>query len=90
MRLLLTIALTAITLGGTLAQSYAASCNQLWVERNSYYKNAGYCFATQRAISYFGNGGCTISDQSRVHLSAATQNLIAAIQQMEKRQGCAD
>jgi hypothetical protein len=26
----------------------------LWVERNSYYKEAGYCFKTTRAISYFG------------------------------------
>jgi hypothetical protein len=77
-------------LGITLAQSYAASCDALWVERNSYYKAAGYCFATQRAINYFGNAGCRITDQNRVPLSRATQNRIAAIVRQESNQGCSD
>jgi hypothetical protein len=88
--MLLTICLTALVLGTTLAQSYAASCDALWVERNSYYKAAGYCFSTQRAINYFGNAGCSVSDQSRVPLSRAARNRIDAIVRQESRQGCSD
>ena len=90
MRLLVTILLAVLTLGTTLARSYAASCNELWVERNSYYKQAGYCFETQRAINYFGNGGCTIRNQGQVHFSRATRDRIADLVRMEKRQGCSD
>ena len=88
MRLLLTIFLTAITLGGTLAQSYAASCNQLWVERNSYYKNAGYCFATQRAISYFGNSGCIYDSEGAIPMSGGDRATVLDIKHREKSLGC--
>jgi len=90
MRLLLTISLTVMALAAGFAQSYAATCDQLWVERNSYYKAVGYCFETQRAISYFGNGGCTISNQSAIHFSAAVQSRIDQIVQQERAQGCSD
>ena len=49
----------------------AQSCQQLWVERNQYYKNHGYCFKTQQAIAYFGNGGCFSNEQNAVPLSSA-------------------
>ena len=41
MRILITAGLTALTLGATLAPSYAATCQALWVERNTYYKGGG-------------------------------------------------
>ena len=54
-----TIILAALA-GGLLvgAEAQAQSCGELWYERNSIYKAAGYCSRTQRAISAFGNAGC--------------------------------
>src|SRR5207249_301574 len=44
--------------------SPGASCDDLWVARNTIYKNRGYCFKTQRAISYFGNAGCRYNNEN--------------------------
>ena len=48
-----------ITVATSLAasQACAQTCQQLWVERNQYYKNHGYCFKTQRAIEFFRQWG---------------------------------
>lgn len=55
------------TAGFSMAHAaLAQDCQQLWVERNSYYKELGYCFKTQTAIEYFGNGGCHIRNESEV------------------------
>ncbi len=70
----------------SLAQS--SSCQDMWVERNQIYKNAGYCFETQRAINFFGNGGCSIHGQNRLHLSEGAQRRIAQIEAQEGRMGC--
>lgn len=70
------------------APAYAQTCQQLWVERNQYYKNHGYCFKTQRAIEYFGNGGCYINDQNAVPLTPAERARIAQIGQQERTAGC--
>jgi hypothetical protein len=93
MRLLsktVTILLAAATLGATASVVQAQSCQSLWVERNTYYKNAGYCFKTQRAISYFGNGGCRYNNEGSVPLSRAARNRIAQITALERRLGCSD
>jgi hypothetical protein len=63
------------------------SCQDLWVERNSYYKEAGFCFKTARAISYFGNAGCRY-DEARVPLSRSARARIAEITRLEQRFGC--
>jgi hypothetical protein len=68
----------------------AQTCDQLWVERNQYYKNHGYCFKTARAISYFGNGGCFIQDQNAVPLTPAERGRIDQIVQQERAMGCSD
>jgi hypothetical protein len=70
------------------AQSSALSCQELWVERNSYYKDAGYCFKTQRAISYFGNGGCQYDNEASLRLPRRIQGRIAEIVSLERRNGC--
>ncbi len=88
MRGMITAGLTALTLGAALAPAYAASCQDLWVERNTYYKGAGYCFKTARAISYFGNGGCRYDSESAVPLSSAVRRRIAEIVAQERIQGC--
>ena len=66
----------------------AQSCQDLWVERNSYYKEAGYCFKTARAISYFGNAGCRYDDERDLPLSRAVRARIAEISRLERRLGC--
>ncbi|HLH88570.1 MAG TPA: YARHG domain-containing protein [Xanthobacteraceae bacterium] len=64
--------------------SYASaqSCQQLWVERNSFYKDAGYCFKTDRAIAYFGNQAVPLSRDARYRIDE--------IVRLERRMGCND
>jgi YARHG domain len=93
MRLLstgVTMLLATATLVSTVSPSRAQTCQSLWVERNSYYKAAGYCFHTPRAIRHFGNAGCRFDNESAVPLSRATRNRIAQIVQAERNLGCSD
>jgi hypothetical protein len=82
--------LTAVTVGiGMMSFASAQqSCQDLWVERNSYYKDAGYCFKTDRAISYFGNQGCMYYDEARLPLPRGIRARIAEIIWLERRNGC--
>src|SRR5215831_1675923 len=41
--------------GGAPNTFGSQSCSELWHQRNSIYRAAGYCFSTQRAIATFGN-----------------------------------
>jgi hypothetical protein len=91
MRLLMLIAamaVTAATLLATAPPAAAQSCQQLWVERNSYYKRAGYCFKTRRAIDYFGNGGCRYDSEGDLPLSPGERRRIAEITRLERASGC--
>jgi hypothetical protein len=76
------VTVTAATLAAAVAPASAESCHQLWTERNSYYKARGYCFKTERAISYFGNGGCRYQDEGRVPLTRGERARIAEITRM--------
>ncbi|WP_439815822.1 YARHG domain-containing protein [Zavarzinia sp. CC-PAN008] len=71
-----------------LPASAASKCQALWWERNSYYKDAGYCFQTDRAIEAFGNKGCRYRNQADVPLSASVRDRIAEIRALEKAAGC--
>ena len=82
------IVIAAVTLGATASVVQAQSCQSLWVERNSYYKSAGYCFRTPRAIAYFGNAGCRFTDEARMPLTRAMRHRIAEIVRLERRLGC--
>jgi hypothetical protein len=85
------MALVAVaTTAALIPAASAQSCQQLWVERNQYYKNHGYCFKTPRAISYFGNGGCLIQDQNAVPLTPAERARVSQILQQERAMGCTD
>ncbi len=89
MRLILTgaaVLILAATLGTPAAR--AQDCQSLWVERNSYYKNAGYCFRTQRAIQYFGNQGCYITNESQLQFPPGIWARILQIRQIERAMGC--
>ena len=80
--------MAATTLAAALAPAYAESCHQLWTERNSYYKARGYCFKTERAISYFGNAGCRYQNEGQVPLTRGERNRIAEITRLERASGC--
>ena len=75
------------TISATQAE-VSAVCQQLWVERNSYYKAQGYCFKTSRAIAFFGNAGCMYERDEALQFSPAEQKQIADIMREERRNGC--
>ena len=66
----------------------AQDCQSLWVERNTYYKQAGYCFRTQRAIQYFGNEGCFITNEAQIQFPPNIRARIRQIIQLERALGC--
>jgi hypothetical protein len=84
---LLTI-VAAILVETTASTAYAQSCFDLWVQRNSIYKRAGYCFKTSQAIRYFGNAGCQYDDERDLPLSAGERGQISRIVALERRMGC--
>lgn len=65
-----------------------AECDLLWEMRNQIYKDHGYCFRTERAISFFGNGGCHTRDASDLDLSEIEEANIATIQRVERIKRC--
>jgi hypothetical protein len=81
-------AMAAAISGMDVSTAYAQSCFELWVQRNSIYKRAGYCFKTSRATSYFGNAGCMYDDEAQLPLSPGERSQIARIMGMERRLGC--
>ena len=89
-RLLFGASVLAASCVGFASSANAQSCQALWVERNQYYKDAGYCFKTAAAIRYFGNGGCIYDYEGAVPLSRAIRARIAEIKRIERRLGCND
>jgi hypothetical protein len=87
-RLLIAAAALAAGAVASVSAAQAQSCQDLWVERNSYYKEAGYCFKTSRAISYFGNAGCQYDNEASLPLPRGVRGRIADITRMERRLGC--
>jgi hypothetical protein len=91
-RFSLAIALILSTSGlafvATDASAQGDTCFRLWVQRNTIYKANGYCFRTERAISYFGNVGCRYDYEGDIPLSRAERARIARIQSEERALGC--
>jgi hypothetical protein len=83
-----TMALAGATLATAVSLAYAQSCQELWYERNSYYKDAGYCFKTARAIRAFGNAGCQYDNERALPLSASVRARINQIVRVERALGC--
>jgi hypothetical protein len=71
------------------AQSAAQSCDDLWFQRNSIFRGAGYCFKTPRAIRTFGNAGCQYDNEADVPLSDRQRATINRIKSLEASKGCA-
>ncbi|MCY1642218.1 YARHG domain-containing protein [Methylorubrum sp. SL192] len=86
MRFLVAAILASLTASPVLADF---PCDELWGERNAIYKDAGYCFRTERAIRAFGNSGCKYDKLADVPLSARQRADIADIQRQERENGCA-
>jgi hypothetical protein len=80
----------AAALGAVLvsAPATAQSCDQLWLERNAIFKEAGYCFKTPRAIRRFGNAGCQYDSEYDVPLSARQRQTVNGIKRAEQQYGC--
>jgi hypothetical protein len=80
--------LAAMTLINPAFARSSDLCGALWTQRNVYYKDAGYCFKTPRAIRYFGNAGCRYDEESAVPLSPSLRNRIADIDRAEHQLAC--
>jgi hypothetical protein len=87
-QLVLGIAAAGIVAGTALPAAAQGICESLWVERNSIYKDAGYCFKTRRAISYFGNAGCRYEYEGDIPLSYGQRARIQQILAEERVNGC--
>jgi YARHG domain len=64
------------------------NCRELWENRNQIYKDAGYCFKTQRAIRRFGNSGCQYDDINDVALSPNQRREVRDITRYERTKNC--
>ena len=63
----------------------AASCYDLWFERNAIFADNGYCFSSRLGRDTFGNAGCWTENP---RLSGWEQRRVAAIQREERARGC--
>lgn len=63
----------------------AASCFDLWYERNAIYDDNGYCFRTDLALEYFDNSDCWTR---KPIFSRAEQRRIDEIVAEERRRDC--
>lgn len=64
------------------------SCQVLWELRNTIYFENGYCFKTDRAVDFFGNDECFVTNQSKVRLNNFERANVAAVAAVEKQKGC--
>ncbi|KST60768.1 hypothetical protein AO398_12485 [Methylobacterium sp. GXS13] len=69
--------------------SASPSCEELWSERNTIFKAAGYYFRTPQAIQAFGNAGCQFDDEADVPLTTRQREPVAQIRATERQLVCA-
>jgi hypothetical protein len=81
----ITTALPALAQGGDIG---SLSCDRLWHERNRIFKEAGYCFHTQRGIRAFGNRGCQFDREGDVPLSDPDRQTVQMLAEVERTKGC--
>jgi trimethylamine:corrinoid methyltransferase-like protein len=82
------VAALAVVATWEVSAASAQDCEALWVERNTYYKHAGCCFRTTRAIQHFGNSGCNIDNEARIRFPPHTRRRIDEILRLERVRGC--
>jgi hypothetical protein len=74
-----------VGLAGLVPAASAASCWDLWYERNAIYDRNGFCFSTSLGKRTFNNADCWTKNPS---LSGNEQRRVARIQAEERRRGC--
>ena len=84
----LAVSMTATGIVVSPANAQGDACFRLWVARNAIYKDNGFCFKTERAISYFGNAGCMYNYEGDIPLSRYDRARLARIQAEEREMGC--
>ena len=77
-----------VVLVASVGQSAAGGCEEAWYQRNLVYKQAGYCFRTPRAISAFGNAGCSYDAIEDVPLSSRQRAAVAELRAYELANRC--
>jgi YARHG domain len=85
MRTILLTSITALALTAGLAPAGAASCYDLWYERNQIFDDNGYCFKSDLGKETFDNSDCYTSHPD---LTRAEQRRVAAIKARERAKGC--
>ena len=76
---------TALAMPVVTTAANAASCYDLWYERNQIYDDNGFCFKTQLGQETFDNSDCYTNN---AQLTRAEQKRVAQIKAEEKRKRC--
>jgi hypothetical protein len=85
MRLSLLSAATAIAFTICLTPASAASCYELWYERNQIYDENGFCFKSRLGMDTFDNSDCYTDNPK---LSKAERRRVNEIKAAEKAKRC--
>jgi YARHG domain len=85
MKLNVAAAISALSLTISTAPASAASCYDLWYERNQIFDDNGYCFKSDLGKETFDNSDCYTSHPD---LTRAEQRRVAAIKARERAKGC--
>lgn len=72
----------------TPADLKSTSCEQLWILRNSIFKEQGYCFKSEKARAWFNNAGCRYDDIRLVPLNDYQRKNIDVIRDVEAKKRC--
>jgi hypothetical protein len=75
----------ALTTSVMATPALAASCYDLWYQRNVIFDNNGFCFTTSLGRRVFDNSDCYTSNPE---LSNSERRRVAQIRRQERRQGC--
>ena len=82
---LFTTALLSLGLVTVAAPAMAASCYDLWYERNSIYNDNGFCFKTKLGKQTFDNSDCYTSYPA---FSNWEQDRIDWLRRQERKKHC--
>jgi len=85
MRISTITAVTALGIIVSVQPALAASCYDLWYERNAIYDRNGYCFSTQLGQETFDNSDCYTDN---AELSRREQRQVDRLKNEEDNRGC--
>jgi hypothetical protein len=70
------------------ASAAPTECETLWLQRNSIFRDAGYCFHTPKGIQMFGYAGCKVDNERDLPLSDRQRDAVRQIAVAEARNRC--